>query len=362
MVSLCEFRGFRTPRQALADTGAAVVPVLSWPPRRPAGFSGGAAGGRRGLMGLLRSLSWWLLLAPALARAQRPAADLVVTPNDSAFPYNRIMAGYRRRRIPALLMQEGIRFPLPAQPGPDRYGTGGAAAIAAWGETSVEYFAAAGAPADRIHATGSPRFERLADLASPAARAVARRRYGLPARTLLLVSNPIDDQGFCSTRQKMELIERFLEGLEPLFADPEFHLAIKLHGREDPGEFRRLIASRRRERTSLFTGEPLWELLAASSAAVVIASTVGLEALAAGLPLAVLEIPGHGFQYDYVESGAASGLSWDAPMAPRVEALFAPSEQRQRQVEAYVRRQLGSNDQATARVVALIDRLLDEPS
>lgn len=360
ILSLCELRGLASPPADRVPAGVPLERIVPSRARRsPAIGRQTRPGGPGPLRRLARALSW-PPLAWRLGDLLRDRPRLAVLPNDAAFPYDRIAGLLKRRAIPFLLLQEGIRFPLPAAAGGPVYGAGGAAAIAAWGEASAEYFRTVGAPAERVHVTGNPRFDRLAELASRERRAAARQRYGLPSRTLLLVSNPIDDQGFCTHQQKMELLERFLHQIGDLFGDPMFHLAVKLHGREDPAEFRRLIRPRGFQRVSVFTDEPLWELLAASGAAVVLASTVGLEALAAGLPLAVLEIPGHGFQYDYVDSGAASGLSWDTPMAPRVNALFEPSERQRQQVQAYLQRQLGTDHRATARVVALIDRLLGD--
>ncbi|NIY17466.1 MAG: hypothetical protein GWM98_22600, partial [Nitrospinaceae bacterium] len=58
---------------------------------------------------------------------------------------------------------------------------------------------------------------------------------------------------------------------------------------------------------------PLYPLFVLSKAAIVLASTVGLEALMMDVSLGVLEIPGSGFVYDYVEQGAAMGLTWKRP-------------------------------------------------
>jgi hypothetical protein len=359
VLSLCELRGLATPTREQPPTGSEIRKVVPLRLRRSPSVGLPAEQGRISLpRRAFRALSWLLLVGPRLGSLLRRRPDLVVLPNDAAFPYDRIARLLRTRRIPFLLLQEGIRFPLPGQADEPTYGTGGALAVAAWGEASAEYFRAAGVPEERIHLTGNPRFDRLAAMADDGQRELARGRHGLPRRTLLLASNPIDDQGFCSHQEKIALIGSFVEQLEPLLADPEFHLAIKLHGRESSQEIRPLIGEAMRERVSIFTDAPLWELLSAATAVVVLASTVGLEALLCGSPLAVLEIPGHGFQYDYVQSRAATGLSWSAPLAPQVESLLEPSSQRQAPVDAYMRRQFGTRHQATEKVSSLIRALL----
>ncbi len=351
VLSLCELRGLPTPAAASAPSGVEVRQVVPWrlrgsPSVGPAARPGPPTAARR----LARWLIWRLLLAPRLSAllGRRPA--LAVLPNDAAFPYDRIARLLHVRRIPFLLLQEGIRFPLTGQTGEPVYGAGGAAAVAAWGEASAGYFRAAGVAPERIHLTGSPRFDRQA---SPSAG-------GTGNRTLLLATNPIDDQGLCTHDEKLALVGRFFDQLEPLFADPGFHLAVKLHSREDPRELRPLIAERMRDRVAIHTDTPLEELFQTAGAVVVLASTVGLEALLHGLPLAVLELPGHGFQYDYVDSGAATGLSWGAPMAPQLASLFEPSEQRRADVEAYLQRQFATREGAAERVARLILEFVGE--
>ena len=358
VLSLCELRGLPTPDAAKAPEHVEVCRVVPWRLRRsPSAGAASLPGALTGARTAARAIIWRLLLAPRLEALLRDAPDLVVLPNDAAFPYDRIARLLDARRVPFLLLQEGIRFPLEGQAAEPVYGAAGAAAVAAWGEAAADYFRAAGVPADRIHLTGSPRYDRSVHATGGDH---GERSLGLPGRTLLLASNPIDDQGFCSHREKISLIGRFLAGIEPLFADPDFHLAVKLHSRERPEEIRSILARSPGERVSIHTDVALEDLFRSATAVVVLASTVGLEALLHDLPLAVLEIPGHGFQYDYVESGAAVGLRWNAPMAGQVEGLFEPSAERLERVEAYMQRQFASRDEATSRVEKLIRRLLAE--
>jgi hypothetical protein len=360
VLSLCELRGLATPPAERAPQGVEVRRVLplrlrSSPSAGPVARPGSPSLARR----LARASIWRLLLAPRLVALLRRRPDLVVLPNDAAYPYDRIGRLTRRRRVQFLLLQEGIRFPLAGQTGVPVYGAGGAAAVAAWGEASGEYFRAVGVPEERIHLTGNPRFDQTADPAAGDPQLPADRPRS-SRRTLLLATNPIDDQGLCSREEKLDLVGRFLAQIRPLFAEPEFHVAIKLHSRESPEEIRPLIPEALRERVSIHTDTPLRVLFGGAGAVVVLASTVGLEALLGGLPLAVLEIPGHGFQYDYVQSGAAAGLSWSAPLAPQVRSIFEPSEARRARVETYLRRQLGTGRQATRQVGELIRGLLRE--
>ncbi len=353
-LSLCELRGLRTPAVALSGFG--VVRLVPRSLRSSPAAGAGAVGGRWARRGA-REVVWSLLLGPSLRRAlARPPAACVV-PNDAAFPYDRLARLLRARRVPFLLLQEGIRFPLPAEADAVAYGTGGAAALAAWGEASAEHFRAAGVARERIHVTGSPRFDELAgrDWRSEGRELAAA--LDLPARYLLVVSNPIDDQGFCSTREKLELCERFAREIGAALLGRGTGLVVKLHARESRADFQRAAALPPGLDVRIVEEAPLHPLLAAAEAVVVLASTVGLEALLLGKPLAVLEIPGFGFAFDYVPAGAARGLTWSEPMAPQVLALLddPPSPA----ATAYLARQLAAGGGSARAVGDLVADLAE---
>lgn len=346
-LSLCELRGLATPAPTLEAAGAEVVRLF---PRRLR--TSPAAGGRRpgqtgGKTDLLRTAAWRLFLRPRLERAWRRPPDLCVVPNDVAFPYDRLAAAMHAQKVPFLLVQEGIRFPLPAEAGHRRYGQGGAAAIAAWGEGSRDHFVALGVPPERVHVTGNPR------LGPPTTR---RPRGG---RRLLVATNPIDDQGYCSRRERLEVVARFVGGLGPAL-DTGLTVTLKLHARESAAEYRRALGPLA-GRVELATDEPLAELFDRHDAAVVLASSVGVEALRAGLPLGVLEIPGHGFAWEYVASGAAQPLAWDGgPMASQIEQLLSRGGERADAARRFLLRVLAPEPDAAGKIADLIGRLVDE--
>ena len=218
LLSLCEFRGLDSPVGMFKIPGVEFIRLVPFQFRSPSsgGQQTGASSqqwGRR----LARKVSWELLLHWRLKRlfGQRP--ELVVLPNDAAFPYDLIAGLLNSANIPFVLMQEGIRFPLPGSAEGDAYGLGGAAAIAAWGEGSAAYFRSRGVPGERVVPTGNPRFDDLPQMECTAEAEDLRRSLELRDKTLLLMSNPIDDQGFCTTQEKYDLIGRFIDDILPLF-------------------------------------------------------------------------------------------------------------------------------------------------
>jgi hypothetical protein len=284
--------------------------------------------------------------------------SLVILPNDTAFPYDRLVDVLHQRGIAFVLLQESIRFTAPAlEERP--YGAGGAAAVAAWGESSAAYFTAQGVPPERVHVTGNPRYDRILGTDWSAEAARARDQWRLGDSNLLFISNPIDDLGFCTTAQKLRLVSDFAGGLGPLFEEPDFRLLVKLHGRESVRDFKAALGHLpHADRITVLDGS-LYALFALARAAVVMASTAGLEALAFGLPLGALELPGVGFVYDYVSSGAALGLRWDQPMHAQVRSLLIESQDVDA-VSRFLDSNLARRGSSTDAVVDLVEHVLGE--
>lgn len=365
-ISLAELRGFATG--SLAGPGLEAVEIhrvvplgLRKDPAMGASFGTGEGSGKaRSVRRAAQLAVWGTWLAPRLAWLLR-GSDSVVVPNDAAFPYRELARLVHLLRMPLVLMQEGIRFPLPGVREADAYGRGGAAAICAWGQASAEYFRGQGAPPASVHVTGNPRFDRFDPAAWRDEGAALLASLGVSRPPLLFLSNPIDDQGFCSTREKMDLFRRFADGAADALADGDRHLVVKLHPREDVEAFRRAAReSRAGARTHVLSLEhSLFAALAGAGGAVVLASTVGLEALLFDLPLGVLEVPGAGFVFDYVQGGAARGLRPGADLGAQVAALLAEGEARARVASLYLERHLAHRGSAARRVAGLIEYVTD---
>jgi hypothetical protein len=191
-----------------------------------------------------------------------------------------------------------------------------------------------------------------------------KEKLGLDENTLLFLSNPIDDQGFCTTQGKLDLAGRFLGTILPLFDDSRFRLVIKLHPRESVSAFQAVVEEvmvgngRKTDQVIVMGSGPLYPLFALSKAAIVLASTVGLEALMMDVPLGVLEIPGTGFVYDYVDQGAAVGLTWKRPMLDQVCELLTGKVCDKQSVQDYISYSLSTIGEAAETVTDLIIRIV----
>lgn len=355
VVSLAELRGFATPRWEVA--GVEVARVIPARVRKDASFGAGIGTTPDDRSGTLvrrtAQLAALTVVAPRLLWLLR-GARVVMIPNDTAYPYREFLAILRRARIPFALLQEGIRFPLPNETTVERYGRGGANAVCTWGEGSAEHFRRIGVAAKTIHVTGNPRFDALSIDEQRVLGTQLLRDAGIASPPLLFLSNPIDDQGFCSTDAKLALFRRFLEDARGELTKRQVPLAVKLHPREDLEAFRRVAIAVGAE-VSFLGDAPLFPVLAAARAAIVLASTAGLEALAFGAPLGVLEIPHHGFVFEYVARGAAVGIRSDDIVAG-VDKLLGQTSLDAR-ADAFIERHLAGRGQAAVRVAELLTSL-----
>lgn len=296
VISLAELRGFAAPI-SVADVRVDQA-IPHWR-KQPSWGSGGASAPSfkrrlaRSAVGVaLRARLWpWLR-----------SVDTIVVPNDMAFPYDAIVHDALSEKKRVVVMQEGIRFPLPNEH--TAYGTSGAT-ICAWGEASAAYFRSIGALPGRIRVTGNPRFDALDAQHIKARREAMLQRYGLGGPPLLYLSNPIDDQGFCTNAQKMTLFTQFVEEAAPWLVRMGMPLCVRLHPREDLKAFKAAAASAPIPVTFV-QDAPFWDTIAAAGGVIVLASTVGLEALWLDCPLGVLAPPGHAPPFAYVASGAAT--------------------------------------------------------
>ncbi|HTE53099.1 MAG TPA: hypothetical protein VK698_19735 [Kofleriaceae bacterium] len=358
-VSMAELRGFATGPLGVdgVELHRAVPARLRKNPSMGASFGTGESRARS-VRRAAQLAVWAGWLAPRLAWLTR-GSDAIVVPNDAAFPYRELTRLARLTRTPLVLMQEGIRFPLPGVSDADAYGRAGAAVVCAWGEASAEYFRAQGAPPASIHVTGNPRFDRFDPAAWREQGRALLAELGIARPPLVYLSNPIDDQGFCTTRDKMELFRGFADGVADQLDAGDRHLLVKLHPREDVDAFRRAAAdSRAAARTRVLADDALFAVLAGAGAAVVLASTVGLEALLFGRPLGVLEVPGAGFVFDYVQGGGARGLRLDAELGGAVGELLAAGDAPTTGVTSlYLERHLAHRGSAAPRIAGLVEGL-----
>ena len=331
LVSLAELRGLRTPTGAELDQLKLDAPVVQAMPALRSSPSVGAAGPASEGTSTKRRLMQGLIWNGGLRLRMRQllhGSQVLVLPNDAVFPYQDIIAQAKRHAVPWIVLQEGIRFPFPNGYRGSKYGSSGAARLCVWGQGSAEHFLHQGVAPVALAVTGNPRFDQFSVEDWRTRGAALQATLGLASQPLALLTNPIELQGFCDLQRKYALVEEFLAAAAPLCAARDIPIVIKNHLQEDTVHYQVLIARIRAAHPSavitLVTDAALFAVVAMARAAVVMASTAGLEALLLGVPLGVLELPPHGFAFEYVAHGAAIGLRSSSENRTRdIDALLA---------------------------------------
>jgi hypothetical protein len=353
VVSLAELRGFTTPPGEMV---AAIPWQVRNSPSTGAEFGSDGLGAKAGL----RRIAQRAALMPLLPRVGwlLRSADAILLPNDAAYPYRDLVDALCWWRKPVVLLQEGIRFPLPSERAGRAdnavYGNSGVTAVCAWGQGSAEHFRTVARPSTTVQVTGNPRFDHV-DIE-------AWRRQGLALmQTLrmgtgpfLYMSNPVDDQRFCTTAEKLALFEQFVDQAAAELVRRAVPLVVKLHPREDVAAFRG-IAERAPISVHIADQSPLFAWLAVARGAAVLASTVGLEALRFAVPIGVLPLPGHGHVFEYAASGAAVPLAMD-DIAKGVSEIFDGAAKRHDAARALLHRHLGAPSGAAERIADVLER------
>jgi hypothetical protein len=301
LISLAELRGLDTP------TSQPLKRAIPFRIRKRAGqpesFGVELRDWQKGAR--MQALVWRFGLGPRLSWLLRDA-DVVVIPNDIGFPYDRLIAARRRRKLRTVLLQEGIRFSLPARYTGPHYGTNGADLVCVWGEGSRVYFEDNGVPAKTLCITGTPRMDALDPAAWTTRGAELRSELGLAQPPIAYLSNPIETQHYGPKQLRLDCFERLLAAAIPILAERGLALVVKPHAGESAADYHAIVArSQRADLVHVLPTAPIFSVLAAARAAIVLSSTVGLEALLFGRALGALEIPGHGYPFEYVSQGAA---------------------------------------------------------
>jgi hypothetical protein len=269
----------------------------------------------------------------------RVSPSLVVVLNDRNFPSNVYVREARRMRVPALLVQESLRKDLFQNPPPGkllgrwrrkirsgieeglrRYGQGGCDSIAAWGETSREYFLRVGVPGSRIVITGNPRFDQLAnaDFSAVARRVREEAGYAPGDYLLTFLSSPIERMQIVSKAEKHAALAALTDWACSLHADPEWKnlkLAFKLHRSEDPAPLQAILDERQSAGWACLIDKPLYPLLRASQATLMFSTTAGIEAALLSIPIGILELAKPLDDWNLIGRGVAEGIRTQPELA-----------------------------------------------
>jgi hypothetical protein len=240
---------------------------------------------------VVRTAFWYLKLKPFIKK-YLTGFDKVLLMNDAAFPGDKICKWLKNKSIPFYLLQEGIRFPLPNE-ADVKYGANGANKVMVWGERSAQHFRSVVSSKTDVVVTGSPKFNKfLEDIQSLPPKKMNQKVLGV-------FTNPIDDQGFCDNETKLKIFENFIKRSAEYLKNEDVKLGIKCHPREEINDYLNIAD---KYISTFELPKSILDAIMAVDAGVIMASTVGLELLGAKKRVAQLEIPSHGYVFDYIDN------------------------------------------------------------
>jgi|GEM_PF-4845959 len=308
LVSFCEFRRQRTPEDA-SDYFTAVKRII---PRMLFGSSKNLGAGSlgHGFSGKRKLLHWFLsvFLAPIIFFRLLGYSKIVLF-NDNAFPNTLTIKIARLLRARILLIQEGIRFmtPIEAKAIDRLYGTSELDAILVWGDYFKRYFTEIRKSEQGIYVTGCISQE-VAEAASYSG-----------GEAILIATNPIDDLGYCTTADKLELVRKLVSAIRS--ADRAVKILIKNHPRENTSVYREMCKDFT-EVTVLDSTLTMAAALRLADRCICFASTAGLEAIQAGKVLGVVKVGNWDYAFNYIAEGGGYPIDLSSARCPEMMAAF----------------------------------------
>ncbi len=193
------------------------------------------------------------------------------------------------------------------------YGYGNCTRIVAAGDVFRRQLIAGGVAADRIVVTGQPRL----DIQSPASLDLRPVPDSAAGATLLFCNQPLHCRQ--STQDKF-----FVELAQACFALKSVRLVFKLHPRDLPPDYwlSLLPPEYRTERITVEQEKSLSDCFPSADAMMTIASTTALEAMAAGLPIGLVNYLPTKWHLPYDQFDAAVAVNSSAVLSESIEKLL----------------------------------------
>ncbi len=308
LLSLCEIRRMKTPVEPFDQAGATVHQAVKWntsdhiSPNSGVKTLGAKLNWKRRIV---QKTIWHSVVRPTFSELAN-RSDTVVMCNDSAAPHEFMAQFMVRRDKRFCLIQEGIRFHQPGDKFP-RYGTFGANHIFAWGDNSKKYFENCAQNRSEVLSIGCPRYDSILNADYTEKLQDIQSRWPEAMINIGLFTNPVNDIGFCTYEEKLQLVAQVVQQMLEVVRPSQIRIYLKPHPRESLEDYQRVLKDFNVVRF-IPANVDIFALLKLVDRSIVLASTVGLESLLFGKPVAVVRIGGNEFGHDYVQSGAATGL------------------------------------------------------
>lgn len=238
------------------------------------------------------------------------------------------------------------------------YGEWSKAAV--FGDASKQALVSAGISPDRIVVTGNPKFDYIFHSKGTACKAKVCQRYQIPndKDIILLLTDYLVECGQWKAEQRIEFVIAIYKTTLRL---TQSKLIIKLHPAAEKEADYQDIVKDLPEPPVICQDVPLWELLQACSLAITTVSGAGLEAMAAGKPLVVVNLFGDQAPFD--ETSGAIIVHKESDLLPALETILCQglSEEKKKTASKFVYRHAYLQDgKAAKRIADLIVQMATE--
>ena len=270
--------------------------------------------------------------------------DVVLTKADGPTPVRTFVNLARTRGVPTALIQHGVKSPINDYVPPSEH-------VAVWGETAKGFFERKGLDPDRLHVTGAPHFDGLADHDVDVASVRAALDVPDDHAVVTLASQPFDGD------VRREMLDAVLAEVAPLDG---VTVVLRPHPREDVG-LHREFADRSGGSVRVAADADIHDLLAASDLVLAVNSTVMFEAPLLETPVLVLSFTDERDHPFYAPANGYPRVSDPERLSEAVERVLDGEHEELRDRQPSFGREYAHNadGRATERVASLVERLAD---
>lgn len=275
---------------------------------------------------------------------EREQPDVVLTKADGPTPIRTFVNLANTRDIPTVLIQHGVKSPINDYVPPSEH-------VAVWGETASGFFESKGLSPSRLHVTGAPHFDGLADYDPDIAAIRAALDVPEDDTVVTLASQPFDDE------IRRSILDAVLTHVAPLEG---VTVVLRPHPREDVA-LHQEFADRSDNSVRIGAEADIHDLIAASDLLLAINSTVIFEASLLGIPVLVLSFTDERDHPFYAPANGYPRVTNSGQLGTAVtSALESNGEELRAQQPSFGREYAHNADgRAAERVASLVERLAD---
>jgi len=230
-------------------------------------------------------------------------------------------------------------------------GHGGCTKMAVFGSGTKELLVSEGIRPERIVVTGNPKFDYLFSARGRDCKSKVCQRYMIPEDTniILLLTDYLVEVGEWTSTKRRQFVLAICQAVSRL---PQSKLIIKLHPAAEKESDYREIVKDLTESPVICQNVSLWELLHACNLAITVLSGAGLEVMAAGKPLMIVNFFGEPEPFD--ETSGATVVRKHEDLLPALEMMLYQglSSEKKEAAREFVHRHAYIQDGKAARRIA----------